>query len=211
MILTSVLVFGLVVVIVTLCITAWYFKMRLAGTPYHGSPPARVRQAAMVSGVVIGEWLTVWICWLCFRRAASFGSLFQTRTNSLWRDLGIGTVIAGFFIFLAALMRQDVEPMPVLYVILLSLTAGVCEELLFRGFLISLIASAGWGWMMKILLTCVAFGLGHIYMGLGSAAWAMLIGIGFAAVTLWRRNIWAAATAHFLIDLCVLLRLFSMG
>jgi membrane protease YdiL (CAAX protease family) len=209
-ILTTITLSGIIALIVTLFITAWYTEMRFAGTPFHGSPPAHVRNIAMVLGTVVGEWFTVWLWWFFFRKTASFSSLFQTRTNSPWTEFGIGVLVAGVLIFLATLMRPPIEPWPKLLIVLMSLSAGLSEEFLFRGFLISLIARAGWGWTMQILLSSLAFGLGHFYMGPWGIVWATFVGLLFAAITIRRGNVWVVVTAHFLVDLVVMLQLFSI-
>ncbi|MCY3968818.1 MAG: CPBP family intramembrane metalloprotease [Acidobacteria bacterium] len=87
--------------------------------------------------------------------------------------------------------------LPVLVRLLLSLSAGVVEELFFRGFLMPRV---GFG------LSNVLFVLGHMsyeqpFMLLGVA----LLSIAFSLLTLWRRNIWPAIAAHFLFDAIQLL------
>ena len=87
--------------------------------------------------------------------------------------------------------------LPVLVRLMVSLSAGVVEELFFRGFLMPRV---GFG------LSNVLFILGHMsyeqpFMLLGVA----LLSIAFSLLTLWRGNIWPAIAAHFLFDAIQLL------
>ncbi len=87
--------------------------------------------------------------------------------------------------------------LPVLIRLLLSLSAGVVEEIFFRGFLMP---RAGFA------TSNVLFVLGHMnyqqpLMLLGVA----LLSVAFSYLTLWRGNIWPAIAAHFLFDAIQLL------
>lgn len=87
--------------------------------------------------------------------------------------------------------------LPVLLRLMVSLSAGVVEEVFFRGFLMP---RAGFG------LSNVLFVLAHInyeqpFMLLGVA----LLSVGFSYLTIWRGNIWPAIAAHFLFDAIQLL------
>ena len=46
----------------------------------------------------------------------------------------------------------------------LSITAGVCEELLYRGFLIVFLSSA-FGVLPAVALSSLVFGIAHAYQG----------------------------------------------
>ncbi|HWN42322.1 MAG TPA: CPBP family intramembrane glutamic endopeptidase [Thermoanaerobaculia bacterium] len=87
--------------------------------------------------------------------------------------------------------------LPVGVRILISLSAGVVEEVFFRGFLQPRIG---------IFLSTVFFIIPHFSYGQPF----MLVGIGtlsliFAFLVRWRQNIWPAITAHFLFDAVQLL------
>lgn len=175
---------------------------------HHGSLPAQVRDIIIPLSTIIGEWFTVWLWWSFFRKTDSFSSLFQTRTKTPWTEFGVGVLACGLLVFLAGFMRPPVPHWSTLLIVLTSVTAGFCEEFLFRGFLISVISRAGLGWIAQILWSSVAFGAGHIYMGPWGIVWAIFVGLLFASITIRRRNVWAAVTAHILVDTCVLLQLF---
>jgi membrane protease YdiL (CAAX protease family) len=82
----------------------------------------------------------------------------------------------------------------------LSTTAGICEEFLFRGYLywyaarfMSPIAAA--------LLQAVLFGLGHIYQGRKGVVLTGFAGLFFTGIVAVSGSLWAAMLAHALMDL----------
>ena len=82
----------------------------------------------------------------------------------------------------------------------LALTAGFCEELLYRGYLAWFFApwlgSAG-----AMFLVVVAFGLGHSYQGRRGAIKATLAGAVMAAIVLASDSLIPAMIAHALVDI----------
>lgn len=59
----------------------------------------------------------------------------------------------------------------------MSLTAGVSEELAYRGALFVLLAALTGGWWLAALLSAVAFGLVHVFQGWRSAGIVTLVGL----------------------------------
>jgi membrane protease YdiL (CAAX protease family) len=81
----------------------------------------------------------------------------------------------------------------------LSLTAGFCEELIFRGYLVWFFAP--WiGYTAAMALAVVLFGLGHAYQGRKGATRATLAGAAMAVITLASGSIIPAMIVHALID-----------
>ena len=62
----------------------------------------------------------------------------------------------------------------------LALTAGVCEEFIFRGFLVAAFFRAGLAAWAVIGATSVLFGLVHIYQGRGGSIGTGILGVIFA-------------------------------
>lgn len=88
----------------------------------------------------------------------------------------------------------------------LAVTAGVCEEILFRGFGIAYVR---WLWPAAshtglIVLTAVPFGFAHLYQGPRGIVLAGLLGAWFAWLTLSMGSLWPAIAIHALVDLRVL-------
>ena len=66
--------------------------------------------------------------------------------------------------------------------LLLGITAGVCEEFLYRGFAMAAFPAAGLPMWLAVLASAGLFGLAHLYQGRGGAVGTFLMGILFGAV-----------------------------
>jgi CAAX protease family protein len=87
----------------------------------------------------------------------------------------------------------------------LAPTAGLCEEFLYRGFLLAEATawfhSAAWG----VVVSSVAFGFAHSYQGLNGMVRAGLLGALLAWPVVRLGSLYPSMTAHFLIDAVALL------
>jgi membrane protease YdiL (CAAX protease family) len=90
--------------------------------------------------------------------------------------------------------------------IILSLTAGICEETAFRGYLITRLKIVGRfkNYLVPIFLASLAFGSGHIYQGAGGFILLSIYGAMFALL-FWRTgSLWPPIIAHFFQDFSAL-------
>jgi membrane protease YdiL (CAAX protease family) len=88
----------------------------------------------------------------------------------------------------------------------LAVTAGICEEVLFRGFGVAYVR---WLWPAVtraglVAVTSVVFGLGHLYQGLRGVLLTGIVGALLASVTLSTGTLLPAILMHALLDLRVL-------
>lgn len=83
-----------------------------------------------------------------------------------------------------------------------SLTAGFCEELLYRGFFVAVLAPSI-GWWGAAALSVLLFACGHAYQGLGGAVRTGALGAVYALVVGVLGSLWPAMALHFLWDLGV--------
>ncbi|MGH8378893.1 MAG: CPBP family intramembrane glutamic endopeptidase, partial [Gammaproteobacteria bacterium] len=85
-------------------------------------------------------------------------------------------------------------------VFLLAPTAGICEEFIYRGFLLSLLAmllhSTGWA----VAISSAAFGVAHPYQGWRGMARAALLGALLAWPVVRLGSLLPSMIAHFLVD-----------
>jgi hypothetical protein len=81
----------------------------------------------------------------------------------------------------------------------LSLTAGVCEELIARGWLIAFFGAWMAPWWAA-LASSALFGLGHSYQGFGGGVKAGVTGMVMAAIYLLTGSLLPAMIVHALID-----------
>jgi CAAX protease family protein len=82
----------------------------------------------------------------------------------------------------------------------LSLTAGFCEEVVFRGFLLHALGTS-WGVAPAVVVTSAIFGWMHAYQNAGGAVRAGLLGLLLCGPTLATGSILPAILAHAAVDL----------
>jgi len=90
--------------------------------------------------------------------------------------------------------------------VVLSLTAAVCEETAFRGYLLTRIkiVSHSGGWILPVVLSSFSFGVGHTYQGMGGFILLSIYGALFALLYIRTGTIWPAIIAHFFQDFSAL-------
>ena len=181
-----------------------------------GSPEQRY--LLWILGGVIAEWVFVVAVWFLLRkRGSSFESLGVWRFGT-WSAWVVALLFAALSISsnLRFLPRFDI---PISYAffphgfhllasLLLGITAGFCEEVLFRAFLMTEFADAGYGKAAQVLIPGVAFGLSHAgYLNQGFLPWlGIMIPTAFLgmmwgwAYLLGRRSLVPAMVAHCLND-----------
>ena len=80
--------------------------------------------------------------------------------------------------------------------ILLSVSAGICEEAVFRGyFQVQFHAFTGSRWL-AVILQALVFGIGHGYQGVTACLKIALYGAMFGALAVWRRSLRPGMMAH---------------
>ncbi len=84
-----------------------------------------------------------------------------------------------------------------------SVSAGVCEELIFRGFLIQYFAHPplhfpAW---LAVVAAAVVFGVDHGYQGVGGILTTMVLALIFALLFILTGHLWVVMVLHATIDL----------
>ena len=74
------------------------------------------------------------------------------------------------------LPQSSVELLPYLA---LAITAGVCEEFLYRGFVIAALSGFGLPGWSQVLISSLLFGLEHSYQGRGGMVMTLFVGLVF--------------------------------
>ena len=193
-------------------------KLIALGIPaaLHGSVAQRFLLS--ISGGLIGEWLFVTALWLLLRRRRESFRDLGTWQFGNWGAWALALVLAGLSIG-SNLRFLPLMHIPIVYAfaprgfhlvaaIALGITAGFCEEVLFRGFLMTEFARAGYGKAAQVIVPGVAFGFAH----LGYSVHGIIAAIGIMVPTallgmLWgvayllgRRGLVPCMVAHFLND-----------
>lgn len=96
-----------------------------------------------------------------------------------------------------------VTGLKLLTVVTTVLIVGVVEEVIFRGYLITAVASMGHGRFVQVLASGVAFGLAHPTAPI-NMAFTFVLGIGLALVyLLGNRSLTPVIIAHMLVNLII--------
>jgi uncharacterized protein len=169
--------------------------------------------------VMLLEWsIVAFICYGTGSRVLRLSDLVGgrwARPRDFFRDFGIAIGFiavcgvgmvngVGYFLkavpdraFLNLMPRTGVEVM--LYV-MLSLTAGFCEEVIFRGYLNRQLAALTRSAAGGILLQGVLFGASHGYQGWKFMLLITIYGSMFGLLVYWRRSLRPGMIAHALQD-----------
>jgi uncharacterized protein len=133
--------------------------------------------------------------------AASFGGgLLATLHWLNLRRMGrtATKVRAGFQALAQRILPQSTtELLPFLG---LAITAGVCEEFLYRGFAVAAFGRAGLPVWSVVLLSAVLFGLAHLYQGRGGLLGTMILGILFGMARIAYHSVVPVMVWHVAID-----------
>lgn len=83
---------------------------------------------------------------------------------------------------------------------MVSITAGVCEEVVYRGLLLATLVSLVGTWP-AVAISSLIFGLGHAYQGASGIAKTGLIGLVLALFTVFSGSLFIAIILHAVVDL----------
>jgi membrane protease YdiL (CAAX protease family) len=84
--------------------------------------------------------------------------------------------------------------------IALAITAGICEELIYRGFAMAALARTALpGWSV-VLISAALFGLAHLYQGAGGLVGTLLMGILFGVTRMLSATVVAVIFWHVAVD-----------
>ncbi len=88
------------------------------------------------------------------------------------------------------------RPAEVVLWVALSLSAGFCEEVVFRGYLQRQLAAATRSRPAGLVLQAVIFGLSHGYQGLAATIRITLFGLLYGGLAQWRKSLRPCIAAH---------------
>ncbi len=192
---------------------AWTFGAKILAD--HMRAVANPNRMRLYLATIFVEWLFFLLVVAGVRRSGAsvllvLGEHWQS-ARQVARDIGIA---AGFWVIalvllggLARLLRVEPQGRDMQFFlphggaeitlwIALSVTAGVCEETIFRGYLqrqfMALTKSAPAG----ILLSAAAFGAAHAYQGFRRTILIGFFGAMFGILAYWRRSVRPGMIAH---------------
>jgi len=197
---------------------AWMFKRRKAQL---AAGKTRIRQRTHFEAMA---WLLVFTAavaslWaLRGRNVAELGVRPLTGGPGFWIALPVTAIILAFFVIqwrtvhrsedARRMVRNALGPLrPILphttsemkSFLALSLTAGLCEELLFRGYLIWVLSFSLAVWPAAIV-SSLLFGYGHLYQSVGGMVKTAAVGFVAASLYIVSGSIWLPMLMHALLD-----------
>ena len=204
-------------IIAELChFAAQPFEGRLSANPRLYVSLSTTRAAVVEVLVLIGLWLFL------RARGRSFVELglWKRSTTAGWIfgiALGLFTASSGLMNLkfnLKTPMMAVLDPAPwhVYTALVAGLSAGFCEEIMFRGFMMTELAEAGYGRAFQVLVSGTLFGVVHLGMlrlglvqGLAVVIPTAILGMIYSLVYLTaRRSLMPSIVSHFINDAVVI-------
>jgi uncharacterized protein len=165
------------------------------------------------------DWALLYYCWVAVHHhGGNLATLSGGRWTS-WKNVAVDVAIALPFWALwegaafgvhwlidsrqlggngartfASLLPQS--PLEILIWIAVSITAGVCEELAFRGFLQRQFHALTGNISLAVLAQGLVFGLFHAYQGWRNVIVISVLGVMFGMLAAWRGNLRANIIVH---------------
>jgi len=176
----------------------------------------------LYGSTIAGQWvITGFVAWRALARGLSPGSLGLTRhdgANTIFGTVAFALIVGSLHWLnlrrigklpgkapehMRLLARQilptnSVELAPYF---VLAVTAGVCEEFLYRGFAMSALSRAGLPAWAVVVLTSALFGLAHVYQGRGGTLGTFVMGILFGVIRLAYDTLLPVMLIHVVVDL----------
>ena len=189
-----------------------------------GGPAATgggANHAGLYLGLIASEWLLFRYAWMGLKRAGTPPRTLFGR-GSAWTAVLLGAcgwaVASGVALALrrglaaaglpvladaartAAAVHPHGAPELALWA-LLSVSAGICEEFVFRGYLLRQLSAWLGGPVRGLFASSLVFGLAHAYQGLAPVVLITGIGLVFGGLALLTRRLAPPMVAHALMDL----------
>jgi membrane protease YdiL (CAAX protease family) len=179
-------------------------------------------RAATYRTVVLTQWAraaaAVWIWNWARRPLADLGLTFRANTGTLGAALGLAIIVVVMLRQRAQALadvegreeiRERLEPTRPLLphardefarFAVVAITAGICEEILYRGYVTWYFAHI-MPWWAAMLASAAAFGFGHAYQGMRGVLVTALLGLFLGAVYWLTGSLVLPILVHALMDL----------
>ena len=181
-----------------------------------------MERLVLYASTIAFQWLAVavvgWRAWVHGYTARQLGLVVHGRTRLLIAALLGATVIGSLqWLNLRRIGRIPVEArgamqavaerilpqsaVELLPYLALAITAGLCEEFLYRGFAMAALSSAGLGAWLVVLVSSLLFGLAHSYQGKGGMVMTFVVGLILGVSRLTYNSLIPAVFWHGAVDL----------
>ncbi len=191
---------------------AWTLSGKMTAGRMRASASPHVIPLYLTS--ILFEWAVLaYIVWGIRRHGASLETVLGpswTSPGRFFKDLGIAALfwfVSGLLLVLfSRLLRADTAAqvqfmlprtnVEVAVWILVAITAGVCEEALFRGYLQRQFIAFTGSVPLGLTLSAIIFGAGHAYQGLRSATLIGIYGLMFSLLAERGKSVRPGMMAH---------------
>ena len=192
--------------------------LKLLAMPHVSS----IDRLVLYASTIAFQWLAVaivgWRAWVHGYTAHQLGLVFHGRARLLFAGL-TGAAVIGCLQWLnlrriariplrsrgpmqavaeRILPQSAVELLPYFA---LAITAGLCEEFLYRGFAMAALSSAGLRASLVVLVSSLLFGLAHSYQGKGGMVTTFVVGLVLGVSRLTYHSLVPAVFWHGAVDL----------
>lgn len=210
----------LALILLGLPVRAWFAMRELKAAPEDELPAVRSRlwtRAVLSQWTLVAAVLALWAWqrrwWSGLNVVARFGPmeagmvvgivilviLLDRQRRTLDRDPQVVERLRARLSSVERLMPATRAEFP--RFALLAVTAGVCEELLFRGFVTWALAHLLPSYVAAALVQAALFGVAHAYQGPRGVLTTGLVGVFLTAVVWLTGTLWMAMLIHALMDL----------
>jgi uncharacterized protein len=192
------------------------FRAQHASTSTTGTGQLAQHGQAISIFLVAGamDWALLYYCWVgVHRRGGTLATLTGgrwTSWSSLLSDVAVAVPFWGIWEGTAYAVHWVLGPssaktvdsllphslVEVLLWIGLSITAGICEEIAFRGYLQRQFQALSGSIVIAVLAQASVFGAAHSYQGWKSVVVISVLGALYGALASWRRNLRANIISH---------------
>ena len=198
-------------------VTMGFYAQHAAGSASAGGGGQLAGHSSAIPIYLIAavmDWALLYYCWAgVHHRDGTLKTLSGGRWTT-WRSVAVDVAIAwpfwglwegaafGVHWLLGPNNAKTVESLlprsliEILVWIGVSITAGICEEMAFRGYLQKQFEALGGGVALAVLAQGVVFGIAHAYQGWKNTVVISVLGVLFGALAAWRKNLRANILVH---------------
>lgn len=204
-----------VLILVLLALAAYGAFMQRHAPPGPQLVEPRGSALPLYLSLIAAEWglLRFVLVWGLKRNGTRLRDLLGQRWSS-WKDVARDVVIAlavwavwtfaevHAYRMLGSDTAKDISallprgPIEIAVWVALSMTAGFCEEAIFRGYLQQQFLALTGSAPLAILVQAVIFGVSHGYQGLRNVIVIAILGILYGALALWRKSLKPGMVLH---------------
>ena len=201
-------------------LAGWFRFRRLIRRP---DPLPRREKLALYATIVVSQWSLVGATALVL--AAAGRSLADVGERAGFVPMQSALVTAALFVGFAVLSRATLrqlaatapgdlpahvrnagrilprDAVEVAAFVPVAITAGVCEEILYRGWLPWALAGVAGSVATGFVAAAIVFGLGHLYQGRNGVVLTGLLGLLLGGIAAWTGSLVPGQALHVVVDL----------